>query len=435
MLQKYLSLTKTRLLTFCLLFFINLPFHAFAASQWQDNLFDIYGLEVNGFVEARAGLRLRNDPLEKDYSIAETRLQLDVSKDLEWGFLKIKGDLLGDQVLEEITAELRELNLQFSPLDFVDVKAGRQVLTWGTGDLIFINDMFPKDWQSFFIGRHDEYLKAPSDAVKTSFFLEQLNLDLVYTPIFNNSDYVSGERLSFFNSLSGSFAGRDSQMLDDERNSIRDAEFSARLSKNIDGIEMAVYAYSGFWKEPEGFNMASALAYYPRLSVYGSSARTALLGGVGNIEAGYYDSRKNRDGSDASNRNSEVRFLTSFERELAQDFTGAVQYYLEWMQDYQDYEQAVRNLSPSMPLRDEYRHMLTLRLTKLLMNQNLTLSLFSYYSPSDQDGYVRPKVNYKINDNLSVEGGGNLFWGKEDHTFWGRFKKNNNLFAAVRYGF
>jgi hypothetical protein len=34
-----------------------------------------------------------------------------------------------------------------------------------------------------------------------------------------------------------------------------------------------------------------------------------------------------------------------------------------------------------------------------------------------------------------VEGGGNLFWGKENHTFWGRFKKNNNLYAGIRYGF
>ena len=44
------------------------------------------------------------------------------------------------------------------------------MLTWGTGDLLFINDLFPKNWKSLAIGRDDEYLKDPSGAVKASFF-------------------------------------------------------------------------------------------------------------------------------------------------------------------------------------------------------------------------------------------------------------------------
>ena len=41
----------------------------------------------------------------------------------------------------------------------------------------------------------------------------------------------------------------------------------------------------------------------------------------------------------------------------------------------------------------------------------------------------------KVSDNLMVEGGGNFFWGAENHTFWGRFKKNNNLYTGIRYSF
>ncbi len=48
----------------------------------------------------------------------------------------------------------------------VNLKIGRQVFTWGTGDYLFINDLFPKDYESFYIGRDDEYLKRPSEAVK-----------------------------------------------------------------------------------------------------------------------------------------------------------------------------------------------------------------------------------------------------------------------------
>jgi hypothetical protein len=88
-----------------------------------------------------------------------------------------------------------------------------------------------------------------------------------------------------------------------------------------------------------------------------------------------------------------------------------------------------------MAARDEHRHLLTLRLTKLLMNQNLILSLFAYYSPSDNDGYLRPKAKYKLSDHWQIDGGLNLFFGKEEHTFWGRFQDNTNAYIGLRYSF
>ena len=126
-----------------------------SASEIGDWLYDRYETELFGFAEARQGWRLQNDLYEKDESISEVRTQLDVSKEFKWGTGKFKGDLVGDRVLEEVRGELRELNFSFSPVDYMDVKAGRQIQTWGTGDLLFINDLFPKDWESFFIGSDD----------------------------------------------------------------------------------------------------------------------------------------------------------------------------------------------------------------------------------------------------------------------------------------
>jgi hypothetical protein len=78
---------------------------------------------------------------------------------------------------------------------------------------------------------------------------------------------------------------------------------------------------------------------------------------------------------------------------------------------------------------------LTVRVRKMLMNQNLVLTLFAYYSPSDADAYLRPHVKYKIDDHWSVEVGGNIFFGRYDHTFFGQFEGNTNVFVALRYGF
>jgi hypothetical protein len=402
-----------------------------SASEVGDWLFDRYETELYGFIEARQGWRLQEDPFQKDESISEARFQLNLSKDFSWGIVKFKGDLMGDRVSEEVRGKLRELFLSISPFEFMDMKAGRQIQTWGTGDLIFINDLFPKDWESFLIGRDDEYLKAPSDSIRVSFFTDLLNVDLSYSPVFNGSTYIDGARLSYWNGHR--IAGRDSLFNDHERNDVfRDDEIALRLSKTINGVELAVYGYNGFWQTPEGLNSETGRGIYPRLRSLGASLRTSLLGGIGNIEAGYYDSHQDDVGDDPLIRNSEARFLAGYERELATDFTGGIQYYLEWMLDYSEYESS---LPPGVVRKDEQRHVITLRLTRLMMNQNLTLSLFAYYSPSDRDAYLRPEVHYKLSDSWAVELGANIFSEEDDHTFFGQFENNTNAYAGVRNSF
>jgi hypothetical protein len=48
---------------------------------------------------------------------------------------------------------------------------------------------------------------------------------------------------------------------------------------------------------------------------------------------------------------------------------------------------------------------------------------------------MRPNVNYKASDNLTLEGGANIFIGDYPNTFFGQFRNNTNIYAAVRYSF
>jgi hypothetical protein len=421
------------ILCFALTAPLSLPAWAEGLEDLRDLLYDQYEIDIYGFLEARGGARLQENPYEKNTSIGEMRLQTDLSRLFDWGELKIKFDLLGDTVLEEVDADLRDLYLSFSPLDMMDIKVGRQILTWGTGDLLFVADFFPKDWVSFFIGRDTEYLKSPSDAARISLFFDLFNLELVYVPKFDGSVYVDGSRLSYWNPLLGRIAGRDFVFHDHRPDDFgTHSEYALRLSKNIEGMELALYGYNGFWQTPEGVDPAGPRLIYPDLSIVAASIRDAWLGGITHLELGYYDSRDDGSGENPNIRNSEFRLLAGYERELGQDYTGGVQYYLEYMQEYEEYK---RHLPEEMNKKDEYRHVLTLRLTKLLMNQNLTLSFFTYYSPSDADGYIRPKMNYKINDQWTAEVGGNIFFGSDDHTFFGQFKKNTNAYAGIHFSF
>lgn len=398
-----------------------------------------------GFWDTRAGSRLQTDRNQDSVILAEDRIQ--IGADRRWansGF-KVVADFICDYSdsseghidLEngEGWLDLRQANWMMTPHPALDLKIGRQILTWGTGDLLFINDNFPKDWQSFFSGRDVEYLKAPSDAVKASLFSQSANLDIVYTPRFDPDRFINGNRISYYNPAISARAGQKNQINADIPDEwLDDDEIAARLYRNLGGSELALYAYHGFWKSPAGQNMQGQ-ATFPRLNVWGASARRAALGGIANIELGLYDSREDRDGNDPMINNSEWRALAGYERdlkEIASDLTLGLQYYLEQMQDYGEYKSG---LPEGMPARDKDRHVLTLRLTKLLMQQNLELSLFAYYSPSDQDMYARPHVEYQIDDHWRIDAGANIFDGKDEHTFFGQFEKNSNAYAGIRYSF
>lgn len=408
----------------------------------SENTADFSPVEFSGFFEARFGFRLEDDPQQADSAVHEVRIQLELQKDWDVVSLRTVADLLFDPVADDGrldlengdgALDLREANVLYRASPRVDLKAGRQILTWGTGDLIFINDLFPKDWNSFFIGRDLEYLKAPSDSVKVSVFGLSASVDIAYTPRFDPDRYIDGRRISYYHPVIGEVVGRNVPLEADEPDGwFSDHEIAARLYWNLGSWETALYGYDGYWKSPNGFDVSTGLFTFPRLTVLGGSVRGPVSGGIGNAEAGHYDSRDDGDGSDPQVRNSEWRVLLGYERELAPDLTGSVQYYLEQMDDYGRYLGA---LSPGTPARDRKRHVVTLRLTRLAVDQNLRLSLFNFYSPSDKDGYLRVGALYKMTDAVRVELGGNYFYGVDDHTFFGQFEDATNIYAGVRTGF
>lgn len=402
-----------------------------------------YAWQWHGFVDARSGMRLHEDDGasgQRRAILNELRAQFDVSHSDDLAVWQLRSDFIYDEAAGHHhfdlnsghgVIDLREANVLFFPHELVDVKLGRQILTWGSGDLLFINDMFPKDWQSFFIGRDEEYLKAPSDAVFISMFPDFASIDVAYIPRFDADRYISGERISYWNPSLARHAGRDDELKVERRSRwFRDDEISLRLYRDVAGYELAVYGYDGFWKSPQGYDPVSARQIFPALRVFGASVRGNVATGLFNVEVGYYDSCSDRDGDDPLIPNSEYRLLIGYEQELMRNLSATLQYYLEYMDDYADYR---RTLPTGSVDRDRDRHVVTLRLSRQAFNQNLLLSLFTYWSPSDHDGYIRPSLKYKASDAVSVYVGANLFFGQRSDTFFGQFDKNNNVYVGIRY--
>ncbi|WP_201155239.1 hypothetical protein [Rhodothalassium salexigens] len=400
---------------------------------------------ITGFAETRTAVRLADDPRQDAFAMGEARLQLDGTWYTGPATFNLTVDLLGDAIARDRSVDLergrgfvdlRNANILLRPFDFADVKIGRQILTWGVGDLVFLNDLFPKDFVSFFIGRDTEYLKAPSDAVRVSLFSGLANLDMVYMPRFEPNRFITGERLSLYNPALDALVGGGRAVRPVPRDDwFGDDEWAVRLYRNVGAFEVAAYAFRGYYKNPEGLTPAGGFRF-PELAAYGASLRGPVGAGILSAEMAYYHSREDPGGTDFTTPNSQWRALIGYEWEWLPNLTVGAQVNTEINTDVAALRAALPAfIDAESPFADRARHQLTLRMTKQALNQTLTLSLFTFWSPNQKDGHVRLRAGYKITDQWLVEGGANLFFGARDDSFFGQLQDAGNVFFALRRNF
>jgi hypothetical protein len=204
-----------------------------------------------------------------------------------------------------------------------------------------------------------------------------------------------------------------------------------RFFGTIGGTEYAVYTYRGFFHQPTALTNRLQPTFAP-LTPFGASLRRPLMSGLFNIETAYYVSRDDRRGNDPLLPNDQLRFLLGYEREAITNLNVAFQYYLEWTQDH---DALIANSMTPQFEPDEYRHVITNRITYRMNQDKVTLSTFTFWSPSDKDYYLRPVISYRFSDQWSFAGGANLFGGKHEHTFFNQFEDNSNAYLRVRYSY
>jgi hypothetical protein len=172
--------------------------------------------------------------------------------------------------------------------------------------------------------------------------------------------------------------------------------------------------------------------FYPRLNVYGLSLRGPAARGIGNIEIGYYDAAKDKSGRKRHIPNPRLKGLIGYEKDLGDDLRIGLQYLYEEMMHYDRYKGA---LMAGDPVDEEFRHMVTLRITKLAMGQTMKSTLFVFYSPVEEDLYLRPSFDYDITDRWKLTLGANIIWGDENNSEFGQMRKNSNIYTRLRYSF
>ncbi len=389
-------------------------------------------VELHGFVEAATGIRATATSAD-DFSLEEVRAQIQLSDYHDKGEFFSSIDLVRDAASSTPGAlEIREAWLKLQAFDDrLELKAGRQALNWGTGDLLFANDLFAKDWNAFFIGREDPYLKVPTDAFRLTLHRLPVGIDLVYTPRFNADVLPDPRRLPV------DFPAPEGMTVlapEVPGGSLEEGELALRLHRRLGSGTLSLYAYQGYTKTPDALRMeASTLTpYHAELRAFGSSLRRALAGGVFWLEGALRDISDNSSGDDPLLPGGRIDAIAGYQRSFGGGASWELQVYHAWQLDHDSLLEAARTLGTPEPPGD--RQLVTLRLEKRLYYDSVRLSLFGLHSPADADGHWRPLVAYDHTDEIQLALGANLFYG-DPGTLFGDLDRGDNFYLRARYRF
>jgi hypothetical protein len=383
---------------------------------------------LSGFVQQNTAFN--TDALSPDgshYKWLEERARIKLEATGGAWRLLAKGDLAWDHLGHQAPSELREAHVDYTA-DHWDMRIGRQVLTWGQGDMVFVNDVFPKDHEALFTGRPLEYLKRGVDAVKLGVYPEFANVELILAPKFRESRIPDAQRFHLYDPMPEVTA----------RETVKPGQGEAglRIYRDLAGWDTALYLYRGFQRTPsmrsDSMTTPTKVSYfYPQLSVLGASVSGRVGEGVLGLEAAYYDSRQDRSGSDFAVPNSQTRLLAAYQIQPAEDLSLSFQYYTERMHNYDAYLAAK---PASFPLDLRWSHTVTARLTQFFLHQTLRLSVYASYNAGNGDRFVNPELRYSFTDRIWGAVGANLYGGKP----WGQFgqlARDANFYLQMRNEF
>lgn len=385
-------------------------------------------VSLSGFVQQNTAFNTESaNPDGRRYKWLEERAQLKFDAGSGGWRLLAKGDLAYDHLGRREQAEMREAYVDYSAGRW-DLRVGRQVITWGLGDLVFVNDVFPKDHEALFAGRPLEYLKRGIDAVKVGAYPELANFELVLAPRFRESRIPDARRFHLF----------DPMPAIDDRETIGPGrgEAGLRVFRDLAGYDAALYVYRGFQRtpsmRPDRLSAPTKIIhFYPRIAVYGASASGRAGQGVLSLEAAYYDSRQDRGGDDFTVPNSQTRLLVGYQVQPLEDTSLGFQYYVEAMHGYGAYRAA---LPAGFPAEKRRSHSVTARLTQFFQHQTLRLSLYAYYQAGGGDRFVNPELRYSFSDRIWGAVGANVFGGRRWGPF-GQLDRDDNVYVQLRHEF
>ena len=385
-----------------------------ASAQDEDSL----RIGVKGFVDTYHAVRTEKP---NDWMASRSRVRGEVTLEKDHAGAYMSANLVHNAILKERSGfQLREAYAYYSDNHW-DVRAGRQIITWGVADALRLTDIIsPMDYTEFLAQDYDD-IRIPVGGLRLRYSREKWSAEVVAIPVSSFFELPTDDK--------NPWSVGPLPIGDEPSHRLYNMEYGGRLSFFLSGIDFSLSALHTWNKQPVFCN---GVGEYRRMTMLGADCSIPLGQFVvrGEFAEYFNELQPNEKPSTLIAKphfDLQVKELST--RAAATNALLGVDWYAgnDWSLSAQYAHKYVAS--------GEHRNtgLATLRISKDLLHNTLALQSFAYVDVTNGGVYNRLSADYALNDQLHATLGYDFFHA--DRGTFTIYDKNSEVFVKLKYSF
>lgn len=338
----------------------------------------------------------------------------------------------------ELSTNFRELYLDLNAGN-LDVRAGKQIIVWGTADGINPTDnLCPKDYRLF--SNDDNERRFGVNALQAKYYFGNYYLNGIWIADFAASEFPA-------NNLPANIVMNPAQYPEDE---FKNTEYAFKFGTNRGSVDYSFSYYSGWNRLPEMGLDHVVPGAPPTIYLTPRFHQIQVIGGDISTTVGKYGLRGEAaycSTEGGANYNPEIMqpyllVVLGADRTFLESFNINLQYIHRTVSDFHDPYEITDPVQRQIALRNAIIHRqlaaeqdsVSLRLNNKWLQETLEADLLMIYDFYEQDSMLQPKISYAFTDSVKATLGAFIFDG-DTNTFYGNLKDSNMIYCELKYSF
>lgn len=381
---------------------------------------------VKGFIDTYQALRTESP---NDWMASRSRVRGELTLEKGNAGMFVSANAVYNSLLKDQSGFfLREAYLYYGKSG-LDIRVGRQIITWGVADAMRLTDIIsPMDFTEFLTQDYDD-IRIPVNGIRIRYTRPKWSAEAVVIPVSSFYELSTDSDNPWAVSLPGVTVPYSVNLDNTPEKQFRNVEYGGRIGAYLSGVDFNLYALRTWNKMPvfrktiAADGSLSCDCEYRRMTMLGADLSVPLGKFVVRAEAAEYFGEAQEPVVNAAvvTRNS-TNALVGLDWYVGNDWQLGLQY-------------SHKYISGKMSGISSYRNsgMATVRISKDLLHNTLSISNFGYVDVANGGVYNRLYADYALTDQIHVFLGYDFFHA--DKGQFAMYDRNSEVWIKLKYSF
>lgn len=381
---------------------------------------------VKGFIDTYHALRIESP---NDWMASRSRVRGELTVEKGNAGMFVSANAVYNSLLKDQSGFfLREAYLYYGKSG-LDIRAGRQIITWGVADAIRLTDIIsPMDFTEFLTQDYDD-IRIPVNGIRIRYTRPKWSAEAIMIPVSSFYELSTDCDNPWAVNLPGVTVSYSINLDNTPEKQFRNVEYGGRIGAYLSGVDFNLYALRTWNKMPvfrknvAADGSLSCNGEYRRMTMLGADLSVPLGKFVVRAEAAEYfgEAQEPVVNAAVTTRNSTTA-LVGLDWYAGNDWQLGLQY-------------SHKYISGKMSGISSYRNsgMATVRISKDLLHNTLSISNFGYVDVANGGVYNRLYADYALTDQIHAFLGYDFFHA--DKGQFAMYDRNSEVWIKLKYSF